>query len=76
MLEEAGFAVPPDPTVLDPVADELGVAATWTPRPGGRGFFKVTADAEAPDDPPETAPASDTVLSPHESNSPEADAGA
>ncbi len=46
VLEEAGFAVPPDPTISDPVPDELGTRATWTPRPGGGGFLKVRADGQ------------------------------
>lgn len=50
VLDEAGFAVPPDPTMVDPVPDELGVAATWTPRPGGGGFLKVTAEGEIVDE--------------------------
>jgi superfamily II DNA or RNA helicase len=50
VLAEAGFAVPPDPTVSDPVPDELGPRAAWTPRPGGGGFLKVRADGHIVDE--------------------------
>ncbi len=46
VLAEAGFAVPEDPTLSDPVRDENVPDATWVPRPGGNGFLKVAADGD------------------------------